>query len=105
MCRVEALPRDRDFGRRMPDLDRVTDDGSLRVFTLLHDARPVLLNLGEPCRLGITRWADPVKLIDAKYDGVWDHPAHGGVTAHTAVSTSARWTCRLGGRAASPGPC
>ena len=37
------------LGRRMPDLDLVTPDGTLRVFTLLHDARPVLLNLGEPC--------------------------------------------------------
>jgi 3-(3-hydroxy-phenyl)propionate hydroxylase len=36
------------LGRRMPDLDLVTADASLRVFTLLHDARPVLLNLGEP---------------------------------------------------------
>ena len=36
------------LGRRMPDLDLVTADGPLRVFALLHDARPVLLNLGEP---------------------------------------------------------
>ena len=36
------------LGRRMPDLDLVTANGPLRVFTLLHDARPVLLNLGEP---------------------------------------------------------
>ncbi len=36
------------LGRRMPDLDLVTADGATRVFTLLHDARPVLLNLGEP---------------------------------------------------------
>ena len=36
------------LGRRMPDLDLVTANGPLRVFTLLHDARAVLLNLGEP---------------------------------------------------------
>ena len=36
------------LGRRMPDLDLVTADGPLRVFTLLHEAKPVLLNLGEP---------------------------------------------------------
>jgi 3-(3-hydroxy-phenyl)propionate hydroxylase len=35
------------LGRRMPDLDLLTDNGPLRVFALLHDARPVLLNLGE----------------------------------------------------------
>jgi 3-(3-hydroxy-phenyl)propionate hydroxylase len=32
------------LGRRVPDLDLVTANGPLRVFTLLHDARPVLLN-------------------------------------------------------------
>ena len=36
------------LGRRMPDLDLHTADGPTRVFTLLHDARPVLLDLGEP---------------------------------------------------------
>ena len=36
------------LGRRMPDLDLVTADGPLPVFTLLHEARPVLLNLGIP---------------------------------------------------------
>jgi hypothetical protein len=40
--------RHRLLGRRMPHLDLVTSGGPLRVFTLLHDARPVLLNLGEP---------------------------------------------------------
>ena len=58
------------LGRRMPDLDLVTADGPLRVFTLLHDARPVLLNLGEPGSFDITPWADRVQMIDAKYDGV-----------------------------------
>ena len=57
------------LGRRMPDLDLVTADGPLRVFTLLHDARPVLLNLGEPGGFDITPWADRVQLIDAKYAG------------------------------------
>jgi 3-(3-hydroxy-phenyl)propionate hydroxylase len=36
------------LGRRMPDLDLVTANGPLRVYTLLHKARPMLLNLGEP---------------------------------------------------------
>jgi hypothetical protein len=54
------------LGRRMPDLDLVTAGGPLRVFTLLRDARPLLLNLGEPGRLDITPWADRVRLVDAK---------------------------------------
>jgi hypothetical protein len=73
------------LGRRMPDLDLVTADGPLRVFTLLHDARPVLLNLGEPGGFDITPWADRVQLIDAKYGGEWELPALGAVTAPTAV--------------------
>src|SRR5688500_7534710 len=73
------------LGRRMPDLDLVTANGPLRVFTLLHDARPVLLNLGEPGRFDITPRADRVQLIDATYVGPWELPALGAVTAPTAV--------------------
>ncbi|MDX6708371.1 MAG: 3-(3-hydroxy-phenyl)propionate hydroxylase [Solirubrobacteraceae bacterium] len=73
------------LGRRMPDLDLVTADGPLRVFELLHDARPVLLNLGEPGGFDITPWADRVPLIDASYKGEWELPVLGAVTAPTAV--------------------
>ena len=73
------------LGRRVPDLDLVTGNGPLRVFTLLHDARPVLLNLGEPGGFDITPWADRVQLIDAKYVGTWELPAIGAVTTPTAV--------------------
>jgi 2-polyprenyl-6-methoxyphenol hydroxylase-like FAD-dependent oxidoreductase len=73
------------LGRRMPDLDLVTADGPLRVFTLLHDARPVLLNLGEPGGFDITPWADRVQSVDASYEGEWELPVLGAVTAPTAV--------------------
>jgi 3-(3-hydroxy-phenyl)propionate hydroxylase len=73
------------LGRRMPDLDLVTADGPLRVFTLLHDAKPVLLNLGEPGGLAITPWTDQVQLVDAAYGGMWDLPVLGAVTAPCAV--------------------
>jgi hypothetical protein len=73
------------LGRRMPDLDLVTANGPLRVFTLLHDARPVLLNLGEPGGFDVTPWADRVQLIDAEYVGTWELPVLGAVTAPTAV--------------------
>ena len=73
------------LGRRMPDLDLVTANGPLRVFTLLHDARPVLLNLGQPGGLDIAPWADRVQLVDAKYPGPWELPALGTVPAATAV--------------------
>ena len=73
------------LGRRMPDLDLVTAIGPLRVFELLHDARPVLLNLGEPDGFEITPWADRVQLIDAAYAGPWELPVLGAVTAPAAV--------------------
>ena len=73
------------LGRRMPDLDLVTADGSLRLFSLLHDARPVFLNLGEPDGFDITAWADRVQMIDATYVGKWELPVLGEVTAPTAV--------------------
>jgi 2-polyprenyl-6-methoxyphenol hydroxylase-like FAD-dependent oxidoreductase len=73
------------LGRRMPDLDLVTTNGPARVFSLLHDARPRLLDFGQPGGFDIARWADRVRLIDAKYEGVWELPALGPVTAPTAV--------------------
>ena len=73
------------LGRRMPDLDVVTAGGPVRVFTLLHDARPVLLNLGEPGAFNIAPWMDRVQLIDAQYAGVWELPILGAVTAPAAV--------------------
>jgi 3-(3-hydroxy-phenyl)propionate hydroxylase len=73
------------LGRRMPDLDLATASGSLRVFTLLHKARPVLLNLGEPGSFDITPWADRVQLVDAHYAGRWELPVLGAVVAPAAV--------------------
>jgi 2-polyprenyl-6-methoxyphenol hydroxylase-like FAD-dependent oxidoreductase len=73
------------LGRRMPDLDLVTSNGPLRVFTLLHDARPVLLNFGEPGGFDIAAWAGRVQLLDAKYLGVWELPVLGAIPAPTAV--------------------
>jgi 3-(3-hydroxy-phenyl)propionate hydroxylase len=73
------------LGRRMPDLDLVTESGPRRVFTLLYDARPALLNLGEPGALDIAPWADRVERVDARYAGVWELPVLGAVAAPTAV--------------------
>jgi 3-(3-hydroxy-phenyl)propionate hydroxylase len=73
------------LGRRMPDLDVVTSRGPLRVFTLLHEARPVLLNFGEPGGVAITPWRDRVQVIDASYDGSWELPVIGAVAAPGAV--------------------
>jgi len=73
------------LGRRMPDLDLLTANGPLRVFRLLHDARPVLLNLGERAAFDISPWADRVQLIDASYNGEWELPVLGTVSAPSAT--------------------
>jgi 2-polyprenyl-6-methoxyphenol hydroxylase-like FAD-dependent oxidoreductase len=73
------------LGRRMPDLDLVTPGGTVRVFTLLHDAHPVLLNLGVPWGFDISPWAHRVLAIDAKYGGDWELPVLGRVAAPAAV--------------------
>ena len=73
------------LGRRMPDLDLATRDGTVRVFTLLHDAHPVLLNLGKPSGFDISRWADRLVAMDAEYAGDWELPAIGQVAAPAAV--------------------
>ena len=86
------------LGRRMPDLDLVTADGPLRVFELLHDARPVLLNLGEPGGFDVTPWADRVQLIDAGYEGEWELPVVGTVGSSRCRVDPARRIRRLGRR-------
>lgn len=73
------------LGRRMPDLDLTTVDGPTRVFSLLHEAQPVLLNLGEPGMLEAVEWNDRVRTVDATFDGGWVLPILGEVTAPTAV--------------------
>lgn len=73
------------LGRRVPDLGVLAANGPLRVFTLLHGGRPVLLNLGKSGGHDIASWADRVQLVDARYDGVWELPALGAVAAPTAV--------------------
>ena len=73
------------LGRRMPDLDLVTPRGPLSVYKLLHDAKPVLLNLAERGTLDISGWEDRVQLIDATYDGAWELPVIGEISAPRAV--------------------
>lgn len=74
------------IGRRIPDLDLFFDGGDTRqLFTLLHNARPLLLNLGEPGTLDIAGWADRVRLVNAQCSEGWELPVVGAVTAPNAV--------------------
>jgi len=92
ICSAHFVSERRGEGRQLNTSRRlgvspgpVTADGPVRVFTLLHDARPVLLDFGEPGGFDIAPWTDRVRLIDAKYVGTWELPAIGAVTAPTAV--------------------
>ena len=73
------------LGRRIPDLELITSAGPTRVFPLLHPARPVLLNFGEPSGFDIPRWKDRVQSLEVKYHGHWELPAIGTVPSPSTV--------------------
>jgi 3-(3-hydroxy-phenyl)propionate hydroxylase len=73
------------LGRRMPDLDLRTASGTTRVYTLLHDARPLLVDLTATGVSDLAPWAGRVRVIQAGYDGPWEIPSIGTVPAATAV--------------------
>ncbi|MCA1843737.1 MAG: FAD-dependent monooxygenase, partial [Actinobacteria bacterium] len=73
------------LGRRMPDLDLAMDDGSVRVFSLMHKARPLLLNLGKRGAIDVSAWSDRVRLVKARFGGMWELPVIGPVPAPAAV--------------------
>jgi 3-(3-hydroxy-phenyl)propionate hydroxylase len=73
------------LGRRMPDLDLTTADGPLRLFELLHGARPLLLDLGGIGGFDVAPWDDRVQLVEASHEGEWELPVLGAVPAPTAV--------------------
>jgi 3-(3-hydroxy-phenyl)propionate hydroxylase len=73
------------LGRRMPDLDVGMDSGPVRVFSLMHDARPLLLNLGEPGAIDVAAWSDRITLLDARFEGVWELPVIGAVPTPSGV--------------------
>jgi 3-(3-hydroxy-phenyl)propionate hydroxylase len=73
------------IGRRMPDLDLYTPDGPTRVYSLLHEARPVLVNFGESAHAGISKWEDRVRYVKCTQNGPWDLPVLAEVPAPSAV--------------------
>lgn len=69
------------LGRRMPDLSLAS---GARVSSLLHAARPVLLEL-TGAALDVGPWADRVRVVHDRIDAVWELPALGVVPAPRAV--------------------
>ena len=91
------------LGRRMPDLDLHTADGPTRVFTLLYDARPVLLDLGEPGGFDVARRANRVRVGRRAARGRVGAPRRRrGRGAPSRVDPTRR-VCRLGRRPHGPG--
>jgi 3-(3-hydroxy-phenyl)propionate hydroxylase len=73
------------LGRRVPDLDLIVGGESVRLFSLLHEARPVLLNLDRPGGLDAAEWSGRVRTVVAGYRGAWELPVIRIVSAPTAV--------------------
>jgi glycine/D-amino acid oxidase-like deaminating enzyme len=87
----------------VPDFDLVTADGPRRLYTLLHDARPLLLDLGAPGGLDVAPWADRVRSVEAAYAGAWELPDVGAVAAPAAVLVRPDGYVAWAGDAARPG--
>ena len=73
------------LGRRVPDLDLTTNGGPTRVFALLNEARPLLLDLDGGSSLDVGPWADRVRHVRAHHEGGWELPVIGAVDAPAAV--------------------
>jgi 3-(3-hydroxy-phenyl)propionate hydroxylase len=72
-------------GRRVPDIDIATAHGKARLYTLLREARPVLLNFDEPRRFDLGPWADRVRMVDSNSATTWDIPVIGPIAPPGAV--------------------
>jgi 3-(3-hydroxy-phenyl)propionate hydroxylase len=73
------------LGRRVPDLDLLTENGPLRLFSLLHKAQPVLINFSKPGGFAVAPWAGRIQARDVTYGGTWQLPSIGIIAAPTAV--------------------
>ncbi|MBW7972382.1 FAD-dependent oxidoreductase [Bradyrhizobium sp. BR 10289] len=73
------------LGRRMPDLDLVTADGPTRVFELMREAQPLLLDLGAPECAVPERWRERVRQVSASFTGICEMPVIGVVSPPAAV--------------------
>ena len=71
------------LGRRMPDLEVRSDDSPVRVYSMMHRAQALLIDLRGGLDIG--GWSDRVRTVRASYDGPWDLPVLGEVKAPSAV--------------------
>ena len=90
------------LGRRMRDLDLHSAHGPPRVYALLRDARPLLLDLDGPDSFDITPWAHRVRLVAASHDGAWVIPVLGEIEAPRAVLIQPRGASPGSGTSPTP---
>jgi 3-(3-hydroxy-phenyl)propionate hydroxylase len=73
------------LGRAMPDVEIERAVGQQHVSTLLHDARPVFLQLGDMEGIDLSPWLGRVQHVRARYHGAWVLPVVGPVDAPCAL--------------------
>ena len=71
------------LGRRVPDLDLKTADGTVRLYELLHQGRPVLLDFDGGLGDALRGWTDRVDAV--RPTGDWSIPAVGDIPASAAL--------------------
>lgn len=73
-------------GRRVPDVDLVTDSGETRVCELLRTGRPILLRCNGNRKHGGSAWYDGIDIVDAvAREARWTVPGAGEIAAPAAV--------------------
>ena len=73
------------LGRRMPDLELDLGHGTISTYSLLHAARPLLVNLANVPSPDLASWADRIELVHGRTMGPWELPVIGTVAAPNAV--------------------
>ncbi|HEX3783076.1 MAG TPA: FAD-dependent monooxygenase [Pseudonocardiaceae bacterium] len=74
------------LGRRVPDLDLKTADGTMRLYELLHQGRPILLDFDGGLAPAVQGWSDRVDHIEAiRAADHWAIPAVGRIPASAAL--------------------
>lgn len=91
------------LGRRMPDLDLRTANGSVRLFTLLHAARPVLLDLAGPAPIDLSPWGGRIHRVEAEHGPSCELPVIGEVELPPAVLIRPDGHVGWAGHPADPG--
>jgi len=74
------------LGRRMPDIELVVNGGRTTVFSLLRDAKWVLIDSGAS-GLDADRWSSRVSVVRARFSGAAELPVIGRVALPLAVLT------------------